>query len=278
MIADDVDDSDRYVLSSRLRRKRRTSTWRPADGIEVPMPVVFDLALVDTLTGADVFRFDATVDLVDGSPALVRFEASAATGLDLARLQREFRWATPVDVVTRLVPAIVAAGGDPFDHDYPVDGFPEVIDAHIGPANRALSDEFLEGVAREYLALGRGYADAIALTCVVCGRTMEWRKRWARTWDDVRYCSTACRKRGLRPVDHALEASIERLLDERAGGATICPSEAARDVGGDEWRPLLEPARAAARRLCADGRVVITQGGRTVDPSTAKGPVRIRRA
>lgn len=107
---------------------------------------------------------------------------------------------------------------------------------------------------------------------------MQWRRQWARTWDDVRYCSASCRKRGVRPVDRALEAAIEQLLDARARGATICPSEAARAVSGEEWRPLMEPARAAARRLCADGRVVITQGGRVVDPSTAKGPIRIRRS
>ena len=72
-------------------------------------------------------------------------------------------------------------------------------------------------------------------------------------------------------------AAIEDLLRERAAGATICPSEAARAVGGDQWRPLMEPARAAARRLVARGLVEITQGGSVVDPSTAKGPIRIRR-
>ena len=68
------------------------------------------------------------------------------------------------------------------------------------------------------------------------------------------------------------------LLDARARGATICPSEAARAVGGDDWRPLMEPARAAARRLVARGEVEITQAGHVVDGSTAKGPIRIRRA
>lgn len=136
------------------------------------MPVVFDLRLLDTGTGEDVFRFDATVDLVDGAPAMVRFVATAAEGLDLVRLQREFRWATPIDVVTRLVPAIIASGGDPFDHDYPVDGFPEVVDAARAPANRALSDEFLEGIAREYLAIGRGYAKKIAVARGVAPRTV----------------------------------------------------------------------------------------------------------
>jgi hypothetical protein len=31
--------------------------------------------------------------------------------------------------------------------------------------------------------------------CVVCGRTMTWRKAWARSWDEVKYCSDACRAR-----------------------------------------------------------------------------------
>ena len=31
--------------------------------------------------------------------------------------------------------------------------------------------------------------------CVVCGRPMSWRKAWAKNWNEVRYCSDACRKR-----------------------------------------------------------------------------------
>ncbi|MBU6256485.1 MAG: DUF2256 domain-containing protein [bacterium] len=31
--------------------------------------------------------------------------------------------------------------------------------------------------------------------CVVCGRPYQWRKRWERVWDEVKYCSDACRKR-----------------------------------------------------------------------------------
>jgi hypothetical protein len=30
--------------------------------------------------------------------------------------------------------------------------------------------------------------------CAHCGRPMTWRKRWRATWDDVKYCSDACRK------------------------------------------------------------------------------------
>jgi len=30
--------------------------------------------------------------------------------------------------------------------------------------------------------------------CVQCGRPFTWRKKWARQWDEVRYCSDRCRK------------------------------------------------------------------------------------
>lgn len=117
-------------------------------------------------------------------------------------------------------------------------------------------------------------------TCQSCGRTIEWRKEWERDWDQVRYCSTACRKRGVTDVDRRLEATILDLLAQRARTSTICPSDAARAVGGDDeetWRGLMEPARRAARRLLERGEVVITQGGKVVDSSTAKGAIRIRK-
>jgi hypothetical protein len=116
-----------------------------------------------------------------------------------------------------------------------------------------------------------------AKTCQSCGRKIEWRKKWERDWDSVRYCSAACRSHGVSAVDAQLETTIRELLSRRAATATICPSDAARAVSPDDWRPLMEPARRAARRLVAAGEVDITQGGRVVDPSTAKGPIRIRR-
>ena len=81
----------------------------------------------------------------------------------------------------------------------------------------------------------------------------------------------------LDDTDRALEAEIARLLDTRAATSSTCPSEAARNVGGEVWRPLMEPTRRAARRMVARGEVEITQGGDVVDPSTARGPIRIRR-
>ena len=121
--------------------------------------------------------------------------------------------------------------------------------------------------------------------CQSCGRTFEWRKKWERDWDVVKYCSDACRGHTPGAADAALEAAILTLLAERGRDKTICPSEAAKAVGGKlaagkparrDWEGLMEPARAAARRLVAAGRIVITQGGRVVDPSTAKGAIRLK--
>ncbi|MFJ9080408.1 DUF3253 domain-containing protein [Streptomyces sp. NPDC102278] len=84
-----------------------------------------------------------------------------------------------------------------------------------------------------------------------------------------------------RQTDRRLERAILELLERRAPTATICPSDAARAVyAGDDdgWRALMEPARSAARRLVEAGEVEITQAGRPVDPATARGPIRIRRA
>ena len=114
-------------------------------------------------------------------------------------------------------------------------------------------------------------------TCAACGRRIEWRRKWARDWEQVRYCSAGCRRHGVTDTDRRLERAILDLLGARAAAATICPSEAARAVGGDGWRELMEPARQAARRLVAADAVEITQGGRVVDPSTARGPIRVRR-
>lgn len=30
--------------------------------------------------------------------------------------------------------------------------------------------------------------------CATCGRPFTWRKKWERSWDEVRYCSDRCRR------------------------------------------------------------------------------------
>ena len=31
--------------------------------------------------------------------------------------------------------------------------------------------------------------------CMACGKEMTWRKSWAKNWDEVKYCSDACRSK-----------------------------------------------------------------------------------
>jgi len=116
--------------------------------------------------------------------------------------------------------------------------------------------------------------------CQTCGRTFAWRKKWEKDWDVVKYCSDGCRGHKPGASDTALEVAILELLAERGRDKTICPSEAAKIVGGKDerkdWEGLMEPARAAARRLVAAGKIVIMQGGKVVEGSTAKGTIRLK--
>lgn len=38
-------------------------------------------------------------------------------------------------------------------------------------------------------------------TCATCGRPFVWRKKWEKVWDEVRYCSDACRARRSASAD-----------------------------------------------------------------------------
>ncbi|HSP39669.1 MAG TPA: DUF3253 domain-containing protein [Frankiaceae bacterium] len=77
-------------------------------------------------------------------------------------------------------------------------------------------------------------------------------------------------------LDRQIEERMRLLLARAAPGRTICPSDVARSLSADDWRPLMEPTRVVARRLVAEGEVEITQRGEVVDPSTVRGPIRIR--
>jgi hypothetical protein len=78
-------------------------------------------------------------------------------------------------------------------------------------------------------------------------------------------------------VSQRLEKAILELAEARGPAKSICPSEAARAVGADEWRDLMEPARAVARELAARGLVAVTSGDQVLSPDKPwNGPVRIR--
>jgi hypothetical protein len=39
----------------------------------------------------------------------------------------------------------------------------------------------------------RRKSDLPTKDCAACGRPFAWRKKWAKVWDEVRYCSDRCR-------------------------------------------------------------------------------------
>ncbi|MEM9781083.1 MAG: DUF3253 domain-containing protein [Pseudomonadota bacterium] len=80
---------------------------------------------------------------------------------------------------------------------------------------------------------------------------------------------------GAREEDRAANA-ILALLATRRAGASICPSEAARRLAPDDWRPLMPLIRRVAAGLAAERRIEVTQKGVVVAPETAKGAIRLR--
>lgn len=79
------------------------------------------------------------------------------------------------------------------------------------------------------------------------------------------------------PDATGIEASILNLLSRRDPGKTICPSDAARAVFGDDaFRPHMDDVRAVAVVMAERGALEVTQGGVVVDGRDARGPIRLR--
>ena len=74
-----------------------------------------------------------------------------------------------------------------------------------------------------------------------------------------------------------LAATIRTLLRQRGDG-TICPSDAARAVGGDHWRDLMDTARQVAFDLREDRVVDVLRRGEVVAGTDVRGPIRIAAA
>lgn len=84
---------------------------------------------------------------------------------------------------------------------------------------------------------------------------------------------------GDGPVASRLQAAILALAQHRAPAGSICPSDAARAVGGRNWRELTIRSREIAIALARAGDVQILQGGVVRNPDRSiRGPIRIRAA
>ncbi|KAH7350899.1 hypothetical protein BKA65DRAFT_499254 [Rhexocercosporidium sp. MPI-PUGE-AT-0058] len=122
----------------------------------------------------------------------------------------------------------------------------------------------------------------------------------------ITYCSDSCRKHKIKPnsIDVAFESKILSLLQDRRaiqGSAAVVRCEEVEEEvlkerksdnvqgkdGGSEAEPHEESAdiepsktrercRQAARRLVVKSEVVVTQSGKVVNPSFAKGVMELK--
>lgn len=73
------------------------------------------------------------------------------------------------------------------------------------------------------------------------------------------------------------EAVIDVLTRHRAPDRTICPSDAARVIGGGGWRRHMDLVRDVAADMAARRLIDVTQRGEILTGRTWRGPVRLRR-
>lgn len=56
-------------------------------------------------------------------------------------------------------------------------------------------------------------ADLPSKPCAACARPFTWRRKWARDWDQVKFCSDRCRAAGA-----SLEGSTPSRVSGRGTG------------------------------------------------------------
>lgn len=83
-------------------------------------------------------------------------------------------------------------------------------------------------------------------------------------------------ERSGEAFDERIAAAIRSLTRKREE-SSICPSDVARTLGGESWRPLMPEVRRIAAELADRDEVIVTQKGEPVSIRSARGPVRIVR-
>jgi hypothetical protein len=74
--------------------------------------------------------------------------------------------------------------------------------------------------------------------------------------------------------ERAVEAAILSLVNAAGLGKSITPEDAARALALD-WQTKLSAVRRASVRLAQAGMIDILRKGKPVDPSAAKGVIRL---
>jgi hypothetical protein len=92
-------------------------------------------------------------------------------------------------------------------------------------------------------------------------------ERGAPWWEDV----------GDGDLRWRAEATIDALTRHRAPDRSICPSDAARVIGGTRWRGRMDLVREVAADMAERRQIDVTQRGKAVTGRNWRGPVRLRK-
>ncbi len=66
------------------------------------------------------------------------------------------------------------------------------------------------------------------------------------------------------------------LFASARSDGTFCPSEVARELKPEDWRPLMPAIREVAEHLVEEGRLRCWQKGAPASATQARGPIRLR--
>jgi hypothetical protein len=74
----------------------------------------------------------------------------------------------------------------------------------------------------------------------------------------------------------AITAAMLRIAAERGPAKSMCPTDVARAVSAENWRPLLGPVRKVAADLARQGKIEILRKGKPINPDDMRGVIRLR--
>ncbi|MFN9335181.1 MAG: DUF3253 domain-containing protein [Alphaproteobacteria bacterium] len=74
----------------------------------------------------------------------------------------------------------------------------------------------------------------------------------------------------------AITDAMLRIAAERGPEKSLCPTDVARAVSAENWRPLLGAVRKVAADLARQGKIEILRKGKPINPDDMRGVIRLR--
>ena len=74
----------------------------------------------------------------------------------------------------------------------------------------------------------------------------------------------------------AITTVMLKIAAERGPEKSLCPTDVARAVSAEDWRPLLGAVRKVAADLARQGKLEILRKGKPINPDEMRGVIRLR--